>query len=311
MLSELKTKLTDLLGPSSTTEIKATHTQYGLGVREVYPASESRDKLKNLSSQDEIDFNYEPVEFTAQVVVDSVWEFGKHPGKSWADPAHPSLRKEQIENGRKLPDTSWCQYETVDDMPINPMGKTGIIGRGELGLWGPNPAADPVVLRVKKLKNGEEQLQVLLIQRADGDKEFAIPGGMIDPTDSTVSAAALRELGEETGLKADTLALKNYMISIGEVYSGYVDDRRNTDNAWMVTKVYVWILKPDAPNQHNEISGKAADDEVINAKWHDVVPILKGKTLFAGHEKFIKVAVNIFNNFNFEGNNGSTACSIC
>ena len=48
-------------------------------------------------------------------------------------------------------------------MPINPMGKTGIIGRGELGLWGPNPAADPVVLRVKKLKNGEVIIIIITI----------------------------------------------------------------------------------------------------------------------------------------------------
>ena len=57
MLSELKTKLATLLGNFNiisnkrfimigpVVEIKPTHTQYGLGVREVYPASESRDKV--------------------------------------------------------------------------------------------------------------------------------------------------------------------------------------------------------------------------------------------------------------------------
>ena len=35
------------------------------------------------------------------------------------------------------------------DVPFlrNPMGRTGMIGRGLLGRWGPNHAADPVVTR--------------------------------------------------------------------------------------------------------------------------------------------------------------------
>lgn len=31
--------------------------------------------------------------------------------------------------------------------PLNPVGRTGIIGRGHLGHWGPNHAADPIVTR--------------------------------------------------------------------------------------------------------------------------------------------------------------------
>lgn len=29
----------------------------------------------------------------------------------------------------------------------NPVGRTGMVGRGLLGRWGPNHAADPVVTR--------------------------------------------------------------------------------------------------------------------------------------------------------------------
>lgn len=31
--------------------------------------------------------------------------------------------------------------------PLNPHGRTGIVGRGLLGRWGPNHAADPIVTR--------------------------------------------------------------------------------------------------------------------------------------------------------------------
>lgn len=30
-------------------------------------------------------------------------------------------------------------------VPVNPVGRTGLIGRGHLGRWGPNHAADPIV----------------------------------------------------------------------------------------------------------------------------------------------------------------------
>jgi hypothetical protein len=39
------------------------------------------------------------------------------------------------------------QYEIVNGVPRNPFGRTGMCGRGLLGRWGPNHAADPVVTR--------------------------------------------------------------------------------------------------------------------------------------------------------------------
>ena len=39
---------------------------------------------------------------------------------------------------------------TQDGFPRNPMGRTGISGRGLLGRFGPNHAADPVVTRWKR-----------------------------------------------------------------------------------------------------------------------------------------------------------------
>lgn len=46
-------------------------------------------------------------------------------------------------------------YQIEDGYPQNPVGRTGICGRGILGRWGPNHAADPVVTRWKRLESGE------------------------------------------------------------------------------------------------------------------------------------------------------------
>lgn len=40
-------------------------------------------------------------------------------------------------------------YEIRDGKPLNPKGRTGLQGRGLLGKWGPNHAADPIVTRWK------------------------------------------------------------------------------------------------------------------------------------------------------------------
>ena len=40
-----------------------------------------------------------------------------------------------------------CHFDTVTQRFKNPKGKTGIRGRGELGRWGPNHAADVIVTR--------------------------------------------------------------------------------------------------------------------------------------------------------------------
>lgn len=48
------------------------------------------------------------------------------------------------------------EYEVTDEgYPVNPIGRTGIIGRGLLGRWGPNHAADPIVSTFKRNDQGD------------------------------------------------------------------------------------------------------------------------------------------------------------
>ena len=39
------------------------------------------------------------------------------------------------------------QYKVVNGLPLNPKGRTGMIGRGLLGRYGPNHSGDPIVTR--------------------------------------------------------------------------------------------------------------------------------------------------------------------
>lgn len=80
----------------------------------------------------------------------------------------------------------------------------------------------------------------------------------------------------------DKQMISDFFKNGEEIYKGYVDDPRNTDNAWMETVAY---------NFHDD-SGKSvgkfalvAGDDAKNVKWMDVDQTL---TLYASHIEFIK-----------------------
>ena len=88
--------------------------------------------------------------------------------------------------------------------PLNPWGRTGLTGRGVLGKWGPNHAADPLVTRwrlgetghrVLHHQSGNPVLEFVCVQRRDSGV-WAIPGGMVDPGER-IANTLKREFMEE------------------------------------------------------------------------------------------------------------------
>ena len=77
------------------------------------------------------------------------------------------------------------------DVPRNPRGRTGMAGRGLLGRWGPNHAADPIITRWNA---ATEELEVVAVQRKDTG-EWALPGGMV-AAGEVVPAVIKKELRE-------------------------------------------------------------------------------------------------------------------
>lgn len=237
---------------------------------------------------------YEPVEFTSQTVLKN---------KEWADPANPW----NIFNWNKLTTIDRTsimgKYEVIHGVPQNPVGRTGIKGRGRLGKWGPNHAADPIVSRWKlddkgkKVKDPNSKkpiLQFVAIQRADTN-EWAIPGGMCD-VGETVSKTLKREFLEEAADTTDPEVAKknkevakkfdNFFKKGKEVYKGYVDDPRNTDNSWMETVVHSFH---DAKNSIFKNFDLKAGDDATNVKWMDINSDME---LYASHKSFIEKAAN-------------------
>lgn len=198
-------------------------------------------------------------------------------GKPWADPSIESgnFTWNQID-GEVDRRSHFCRYDVSDKdkRPINPVGRTGIKGKGILGRWGPNHAADPIVSRII-----DGQLQFVAIQRQDTG-EWALPGGMVDAGEQ-VSATLKREFTEEALSGFEDSQLDKLWSKGVPIYKGYVDDPRNTDNSWMETEVV---------NFHDDtgLLAKAkfkAGDDATNVQFVDTKP---GLDLYASHVFFIR-----------------------
>lgn len=227
------------------------------------------------------------------------------------------------------------------ERPLNPRGRTGLCGRGVLGRWGPNHAADTVLTRWRLLSDPtgspvpstpddehrdptgtspggtRRQLEVLVIRRGDCG-QWALPGGMIDPGESP-QEAAVRELCEEalvgTGVDEARLLLQQLQSSSApaagddhgssrwphQLFTGYVDDPRNTDNSWMETVAFHWHLScqsaVSSPPSGDRISVGGTDElplcsgsDAVDVCWKPVSRQLK---MYASHGNLLKLTVDL------------------
>ncbi|XP_075793428.1 transient receptor potential cation channel subfamily M member 2 isoform X2 [Pelodiscus sinensis] len=126
-------------------------------------------------------------------------------------------------------------YAVQNQLPLNPMGRTGLRGRGHLRCFGPNHALHPVVTRWRRNMDGsiyrkslKKTLEVLVVKFPSSDL-WALPGGCLEPGES-LPGKLRRVLRRELWPQFQTLLAHGT-----EVHRGYMDDPRNTDNAWVET----------------------------------------------------------------------------
>eukprot|EP00055_Hartaetosiga_balthica_P007284 m.24782 g.24782 ORF g.24782 m.24782 type:complete len:287 (+) comp5696_c0_seq1:74-934(+) len=263
----------------------------------IYPGGPSRFVVPDEYVSWKVPFEgYAPVPYEAPIVQNQ---------PVWADVPEnrTSFRYNRLDGNIDRASAFSPYVVTEDGTPRNPMGRTGIQGRGLLGRFGPNHAADPAVTMWKKTADGkvafnEEGNPILLfvsIKRLDCGM-WALPGGMVDAGE-VASQAVKREFGEEA-LNAMAMSeeeakrveaeLTNLFSpqSATALYKGFVDDPRNTDNAWMETTVV--NIHDDDGHIFRKFNLQGGDD-ATHAQWAEYHP---GMELFASHTYFMELTYN-------------------
>ena len=139
-------------------------------------------------------------------------------------------------------------------------------------------------------------MEFVSIERKDSGK-WAIPGGKVDPGEE-VAITARREFMEEaldsTGAGKENLdslkAMVDEFFAGGEeVYKGYVDDPRNTDNAWMETVAFSFH---DGGGTKIGQFPLAAGDDAANICWMELSSVI---SVYASHKKMLNIVVEKLN----------------
>lgn len=145
--------------------------------------------------------------------------------EGWADP----------EDFMRIPDLEARPAKWRDDQgrPLNPRGRTGIAGRGALGMWGRNLSVVVVVIRT----SGADELEILLGQTA-ASGELAIPRSFVRPGES-VDDCLRRTLETETGWGPGDVTGETF-------FDAYTYDARQTDHSWVEAKGFVLFDDDDS-----------------------------------------------------------------
>ena len=179
--------------------------------------------------------------------------------EGWADPETDPAR---IDWDARLVRAA-IPYEIVDGRPVNPCEQTAIrYGRNELGHWGEQLAADALVTATGP--DGERW--IVMVERGDGHG-WAVPGGYVEDGEDP-TAAAIRELAEETGLRLPGALWQT-------LPARYVPDPRASDEAWMVT-VPARTHLPVSQYEDSPFPIVLGADDAIRATWirADSYPVL-------------------------------------
>ncbi|XP_037345414.2 transient receptor potential cation channel subfamily M member 2 [Pungitius pungitius] len=142
----------------------------------------------------------------------------------------------------------------------NPRGRTGLRGRGALSRLGPNRSAELVLTRIQE---GQRSVLEYMAVWDERQGTLTLPGGALQSADH-LPVALERTIGRTMYEKL------NAKVSEGiKVFEGYVDDCRNTDNAWVEITVLNIHLESTSRFAANIDSMVASSNGAL--QWQEVL----------------------------------------
>lgn len=181
---------------------------------------------------------YAPPYFDAPSVVENEKAFGekyiqvlgKYFTEKLGQPIEFTLEDYLSRGVRSIKESCEEKLSYEEGVPLNPRGRTGLAGRGVLPDWGPNYWVEPMVTRLNPETGG---LEVLMVKQG----KWTLPGGL-SAIGEPLADTLLNVWKEQSGTQAP-------FIQGLTVHQEYVEDCRNTDNAWIERRVVHRHLGPE------------------------------------------------------------------
>nr|XP_060496560.1 transient receptor potential cation channel subfamily M member 2-like isoform X5 [Panthera onca] len=186
-------------------------------------------------------------------------------------------------------------YVVQDGLPLNPMGRTGLRGRGSLGCFGPNHTLQPVITRWRRNQDGaicrksiKKMLEVLVVKHSLSE-HWALPGGSREPGE--ILPRKLKQV-----LRREFWSSFQNLLTQGtEVYRGYVDDPRNTDNAWIETVAISIHFSDQSDMDLKRLNSHLhACDPGMSVRWQVVDRRIP---LYANHKTILQKVATLYGAF--------------
>ncbi|CDW56925.1 hypothetical protein TTRE_0000520801 [Trichuris trichiura] len=134
-------------------------------------------------------------------------------------------------------------YKVVGGRPMNPAGRTGITGRGDLLRWGPNHISCIDLRREIGNETAVYLLQLRVVRTlSNGMTVLTIPCSYVDNPYSDMPEKALKSILEELALQNGRQRAKEILKYIFDrkklTRKYYHPSRLNTDNAWVEKTIW-------------------------------------------------------------------------
>ncbi|KHJ45320.1 hypothetical protein D918_04627, partial [Trichuris suis] len=135
------------------------------------------------------------------------------------------------------------RYKVVDFKPMNPAGRTGITGRGDLRRWGPNHIVCIDLRREIANETAVYKLQLQVEKKlSDGTIQMTIPCSYVDSPDSDMPVKALKPIIQElvrVNGRHRAREILDFMYDRKSLKRRYYQPSLvNTDNAWIERTIW-------------------------------------------------------------------------
>ncbi|CAH8446410.1 unnamed protein product [Schistosoma turkestanicum] len=201
--------------------------------------------------------------------------------EGWTEPRNFSEISEERKRMFQTPIPNVPPPDPITGCPRNPGGRTGVNGKGHLPQWGANSAIIIIITRQPNDSKDtpESAFKVVVYKNPLGSQ---LPWFLVQhPTDCNrtacineifdiVTKSRMKRLAKSMPIKKTILGetLKKFIsLTTKIIFTGYLDDAINTDNAWIEpTVVHKHISDPDF-----DYDGllQLLTPEGVNAVWLD------------------------------------------